>query len=126
MKHRVSIELGRALDAAIEEFTLEGVLDVPKHFDKWTRDCEPLNKISTYQLAKYIIEGYEYPKTKEEAIDSFTEWLREYNINVPYPTKNSSYRRGRRNTLEEIEDKLRELGIINDWNGGNLNQESSF
>lgn len=113
MKHQVSIELGKALDAAIKEFTLEGVLDVPKYFDTWAKECEPLNKVSTYKIAKYIIEGYEYPKTKEEAIDSFVEWLKEYNLNVPYPTKNSSYRRGRRNTLEEIEGKLKQLGIIN-------------
>ena len=112
MKHTVSRELGMALDAAIEEFTLEGVLDIPKHFDKWSNDCEPLNDLSTYQLAQYVIEGYAYPKTKEELICVFADWLKEYHINIPYPTKNSSYRRGRRHTLEEIEKKLIELKIL--------------
>ncbi|MEK4907451.1 hypothetical protein [Niallia sp. FSL M8-0099] len=112
MKNKVSIELGLALDAAIKEFTKEGVLDVPKHFDKWVNECEALNDISTYELAKYIIEGYEYPSlTKEQAIDFFVKWMKKYNENIPYPTKNSSYRRGRRGTLEEIERKLIELGL---------------
>jgi len=113
MKHSVSKELGLALDAAIEEFTLKGVLDVPKQFDKWCNKCEPLNDISTYELAKYVVEGYEYPKTKEESIDLFLEWFKYYNVHVPYLTRNSSYRRGRRETLEEVEKKLIELGIVN-------------
>lgn len=70
----VSREIGVALDKAIEEFTLEGVLDVSKHFDKWVNECKPLNKISTYQLAKYIIEGYEYPKKSEKkSIQKYAE-----------------------------------------------------
>ncbi|MGV6935899.1 hypothetical protein ACWA2B_10330 [Paenibacillus sp. CMM36] len=67
IKHTVTRELGLALDAAIEEFTIEGVLDVPKHFDRWSNECIPLNDVSTYQLAKYIIEGYEYPKINEDS-----------------------------------------------------------
>lgn len=111
MKHNVSRELGMALDAAIEEFTIEGVLDVPKHFDRWSNHCEPLNSITTYQLAQYVIEGYDYAKTKEELMVAFVDWLKDYHTNIPYPTKNSSYRRGRRHTLEEIEKKLIELNI---------------
>lgn len=107
----VSRDIGLALDAAIEEFTLEGVLDVPKHFDHWSKVCEPLNNLSTYQLAKYIIEGYKYPKTKEECIKVFTNWLDNYNDHNPSPTKNSSYRRGRRQTLEAINNKLAELNL---------------
>lgn len=112
MKHTVSREIGLALDCAIREFTLEEVLDVPKRFNRWSNECEPLNEISTYQLAQYIIEGYTYPKSKEEKIDSFVNWFQEYNQHVPYPTRNSSYRRGRRNTLEAIENKLVELNLL--------------
>ncbi|MFS0643785.1 hypothetical protein [Siminovitchia sp. 179-K 8D1 HS] len=115
-KWKVSRELGLAIDAAIEEFGLEGVLDAPKHFDKWSNDCEYLNNIDTFTLAKYIIEGYEYPKTKEELIDEFISWLADYNLNVQYPTKKSSYRKGRRDTLEEIEKKLVDLKLINEIN----------
>lgn len=111
MKHIVKREIGLALDAAIEEFTIEGVLDVPKQYDKWSNNCEPLNNISTYLLAKYIIEGYEYPKTREELITVFIDWLEDYNYHTPYPTKNSSYRRGRRHLKEDIEKKLIELGL---------------
>lgn len=112
MAHYLSRELGVAIDSAIEEFTLEGVLDVMKHFDKWSNNCEPLNDISTYQLAEYIIEGYDYPKTKEELVKVFIDWMKDFNSNIPYPTTNSSYRRGRRNALEEIEKKLIELELI--------------
>lgn len=75
MKHIVSKELGKALDAAVKEFTLEGVLDVPRHFDKWTNECELLNNISAYELAKYIIEGYE---TQSLNFVSFHEAIEAY------------------------------------------------
>lgn len=112
MKHSVSKELGIALDFAIEKFTVEGILDASKQFEKWDSKCEPLNHISTYQLARYIIEGYDYPKSVEQSIDLFMEWFKDYNKHVPLPTKNSSYRRGRRQTLEEIEKKLTEYKLF--------------
>ncbi|OME55514.1 hypothetical protein BSK59_13640 [Paenibacillus odorifer] len=111
MKHRVTRELGLALDAAIEEFTPEGVLDVLKHFDQWSGECFLLNSINTYQIAKYMFEGYEYPKTKEDSMKEFSKWIVDYNKHNPYPTKNSSYRRGRRHVLEEVVKKLKELKL---------------
>lgn len=101
------------MDAAIKEFTLHGVLDVvPKNFDKWSNDCEPLNDISTYQLASYIIEGYSYPKSTEESLEIFVNWINNYNTDIPLQTKNSSYRKGRREVLTNIESKLNELGLL--------------
>ena len=109
--HKVSREIGLALDAAINEFTLKGVLDVPKNFVKWNNDCEILNTISMYDLAKYIIEGYNYPKTKDERLDLFFEWLSDYEVENPLLTRNSQYRKGRNATLNNIRAKMDELSI---------------
>lgn len=112
MKHNVDRELGLALDCAIKEYTVEGVLDAPKKFYQWSGHCEPLNRVNTFQLAKYIIEGYDYPKSKEETIATFTEWLKNFNIHTPPISSNSSYRKGRKHVLEEIDKKLIELKIV--------------
>lgn len=48
---------------------------------------------------------------KQNPMKVFIEWVKEYNQHTPYPTKNSSYRRGRRHTLEHIEKKMQELQL---------------
>ena len=81
MKHMVSMELGLALDFIIEKFSIDGVLDAPRQYGNL---AEPLNDIGKLQIAKYLIEGYEYEITKsiEESIELFVVWLKEYNTNI--------------------------------------------
>lgn len=113
MKHSVSREIGVALDLAIKEYTLENVLDIKVKFGEFQGQYTILNDLKAFDLAKYLIEGYEYPRTKEETIEVFVDWLKDFQYHVPYPTKNSSYRRGRRETLAEIQKKLVELELHN-------------
>lgn len=112
MVHLVSQELGYALEEAVEEHGEEGVLEACKREHDWDGVCTPLNGISLFQMAKYIIEGFEFPKTTEDLVSQFSQWFSSYNENVPLPTQNSSYKRGRRHTLNEIEAKLKELHLF--------------
>lgn len=112
MKHSVSREIGIALDLAIKEYTLENILDVKLKLGEFQGQYAILNDVKAFDLAKYLIEGYEYSRTKEETIEVFVDWLKDFQLHVPYPTKNSSYRRGRRETLAEVEKKLVEFHLL--------------
>ena len=112
MGHLVSQKLGVALDEAIKVYGIEVVLDIKKEGEMWEGVCEPLKEIPTLQFAKYLIEGYDYPKSTEESVMMFVEWFDSYNEHVHFPTKNSSYRRGRRHTLEEVKNKLMECSLL--------------
>lgn len=112
MVHNISRDLGYALEEAIKRHGAEGVLEECKREHIWEGVCQPLNDVTLFQLAKYVIEGFDFPKTTEDLISQFAEWFSSYNEHVSLPTSNSSYKRGRRDTLKAIEAKLEQLNLI--------------
>lgn len=111
MKHKVSREIGVALDLAVKEFSLENAKEVPLRLGDWREEFRPLLALTFGQFAEYVVEGYEYPKTQEEAVTTLIEWLADFENHTPPITKNSSYRKGRRHVLTGVREKMKDLGL---------------
>lgn len=114
--HRIGMQLGIELDQAVEEFGLENVLDMLQE-NKCNPNYEVLSRVPVFDLAKYLIQGYSYPKTPEQTLHHLVEWVDTYDQHTPPRTKNSSYRKGRREVLIELKTKMAECGIFDQRTG---------
>ena len=70
-KVKVSSEMAKAIEGALDEFSSDPNQVLENHRYDWIFDCEPLNSLNHLQLAEVLLNGYEVEQTPQEKIKAY-------------------------------------------------------
>ncbi|WP_400194651.1 hypothetical protein [Lysinibacillus telephonicus] len=79
-KVKVSSEMAKAIEGALDEFGSDPNQVLENHRYDWISECVPLNSLNHLELAEILIKGYEVEQTPEELIlDEFKHAIKMIN-----------------------------------------------
>lgn len=72
-KVKVSSEMAKAIEGALDEYSSDPNQVLENHRYDWISECVPLNSLNHLELAEILLKGYEVEQTPEEKIQQYVK-----------------------------------------------------